>query len=204
MTRHGLSALTIGLMLAGCQPPADERDASAETANSSVPANEIDLGNAAQNAVEPSRSILRPEVAEPEEKPPIEPASAVIAFGASPMALDDAARAALDALLATPAMAAGGQILLRGHSDSRGSDGDNRVASRRRAEAVRDYLIEKGVAAQRITLFALGETRPVAPNARDDGTDDPDGRARNRRVEVVVALPVIVPPAPAAPAAAAP
>ena len=58
-----------------------------------------------------------------------------------------------------------------------------------RAEAVRDYLVEKGIAADRITVVALGETTPLVPNARPDGSDDPEARARNRRVEVAVDLP---------------
>jgi OOP family OmpA-OmpF porin len=54
---------------------------------------------------------------------------------------------------------------------------------------VRDYLVEKGIAADRITVVALGETTPLVPNARPDGSDDPEARARNRRVEVAVDLP---------------
>lgn len=110
----------------------------------------------------------------------------------------------LDDLLTTPAMREGGKITLRGHSDSRGYDGDNLVASRRRAEAVRDYLESRGVARNRMTVIALGETRPVAPNARPDGSDDPEGRARNRRVEIHVEPPVATTaPAPASAASSA-
>ena len=135
---------------------------------------------------------------------PEDPAEAVIGFGATPMKLDDAARESIDALIATPAMAAGGPITLRGHSDSRGADGDNKVASRIRAELVRDYLIEKGVAKDRITLIAIGEGRPLAPNVKPDGSDDPEGQAKNRRVEVTVALPTVVVPPPVTPQAAEP
>lgn len=146
------------------------------------------------NAAAP-KSILRPDVVEPEPAPPpLEPLDVVISFAASGAALDDRARQTLDAMLAEPAFAAGGKITLRGHSDSRGHDGDNLVASRKRAEAVRAYLINKKVAPDRITLVALGETRPIAPNAKLDGSDDPEGRARNRRVEIEVSLPQ--PPAP--------
>ena len=128
----------------------------------------------------------------------------MIGFGETPMKLDDAARQALDALIVTPAMKAGGPITLRGHSDSRGADGDNKVASAKRAELVRDYLVEKGVAKDRITLIAIGEGRPVAPNVREDGSDDPEGQARNRRVDVTVALPTVMVPPPVAPNAADP
>ena len=149
--------------------------------------------NEADNAAEPVRSILRPEVAEP-EAPKIEPLDATVAFGTSGLKLDDAARAALDTLVETPAIKTGGAITLRGHSDSKGNDGDNRVASRIRAEAVEAYLVEKGIAKDRISLIALGETRPVAPNAKEDGSDDPEGRAKNRRVDIYVAVPTVMVP----------
>lgn len=190
MRRSAPTAL-MACALAACQPPAEKGAANdADNAVNAMAANEAD------NAVEPQRSILRPEVIDQPEAPKIEPVDVVIGFGQSSMALDDAAKAALDALLTSPAVKEGGPITLRGHSDSRGSDGDNKVASRIRAEKVRDYLAEKGVAKDRITLVALGEARPIAPNAKEDGSDDPDGRARNRRVEVHVALPTVVVPPP--------
>jgi OOP family OmpA-OmpF porin len=59
-------------------------------------------------------------------------------------------------------------------------------ASRRRAEAVRDFLIGNGAAAEQIVVVALGEMRPIAPNAHLDGSPDEEGRASNRRVDVQV------------------
>jgi OOP family OmpA-OmpF porin len=59
-------------------------------------------------------------------------------------------------------------------------------ASLARAEAVRDWLVENGVAEDRIRTIAFGEQNPIAPNARPDGTPDEDGRAANRRVEIEV------------------
>lgn len=192
MTKLAPTALLLCASMAACQPPGGQ-----EAANSAIADNGV-ADNGADNMVEPQRSILRPEVVPTVEEPKIEPEELLIGFGALSLQLDDAAKAALDALMTTPAMQAGGAVALRGHSDSLGTDGDNRVASRRRAERVRDYLVEKGVAADRITLVALGETRPIAPNAKDDGSDDPEGRAKNRRVEVRVTPPpaVIPPPVP--------
>ncbi|WP_298400332.1 OmpA family protein [Sphingobium sp.] len=193
MTRSTPALLLLGA-LAACQPPAEKEAANvADNGANMLAANEAD------NAAEPQRSILRPEVIDQPEEPKIEPVDGVISFGQSPMALDDAAKAAIDALLASPAAKEGGPITLRGHSDSRGNDGDNKVASRIRAEKVRDYLVEKGVPKDRITLVALGEARPIAPNAKEDGSDDPEGRAKNRRVEVHVALPTVLVPPPVEP-----
>ena len=190
MTKLAPTALLLCASLAACQPPAGQ-----EAANNVIADNGV-ADNGADNMVEPKRSILRPEVVPTVEEPKIEPEELLIGFGALSLQLDDGAKAALDALMTTPAMQAGGTVALRGHSDSLGTDGDNRVASRRRAERVRDYLLEKGVVAERITLVALGETRPIAPNAKEDGSDDPEGRAKNRRVEVrVTPPPVVIPPA---------
>lgn len=77
-------------------------------------------------------------------------------------------------------------ITLEGHADSIGSDAYNMELSRRRATVVADELIAHGVRRDRIAVEAYGERRPVAPNANADGTDNPAGRARNRRVEAVI------------------
>mgnify|MGYP001033361901 CR=1 FL=1 len=71
------------------------------------------------------------------------------------------------------------KVEVAGHTDSRGADGYNMKLSQRRAEAVRSYMIDKGVAADRLTAKGYGESRPVA----DNGTED--GRFQNRRVELV-------------------
>lgn len=178
-------SVALTLSLAGCAKPTPDTVANV-TGNASAT---VTAANETDNVAEAPRSILRPEVVEKGQPPKIEPVEAVIAFGASPMKLDDAAHEAIDALIDAPATEAGGAITLFGHSDSRGSDGDNKVASRIRAERVRDYLVERGIVKERITLVALGEGRPIAPNVKDDGSDNPEGRAKNRRVEIAVAVP---------------
>jgi OOP family OmpA-OmpF porin len=184
------SALALCLIAAACDKrtsgtgPATNETAPNEAANSVEPFPEADNAAASNAAAEQTKSILRPDVVPPLPKlPELEPIHAVIDFGASGLKLDDAGQKAIDALI-EPMTKLGGAVILRGHSDSHGSDGDNVVASRIRAEKVRDYLIGKGITKDRIQLIALGEARPIAPNARPDGSDDPDGRARNRRVEL--------------------
>jgi outer membrane protein OmpA-like peptidoglycan-associated protein len=71
-------------------------------------------------------------------------------------------------------------LQIEGHTDSVGSDDFNQQLSERRADAVRDFLAEQGVPASAITARGFGKTQPVASN------DTADGRARNRRVELVV------------------
>jgi len=71
-------------------------------------------------------------------------------------------------------------IELSGHTDSVGSDEDNMILSDGRAKAVRDWLIKKGIAPERITAVGYGETQPI------DTNDTAAGRERNRRTEVRV------------------
>jgi len=78
------------------------------------------------------------------------------------------------------------QIAVEGHTDAIGSDLFNRQLSERRAESVAIALADSGVSRNRITTQGFGKRYPVAPNANPDGTDNPIGREKNRRVEVVI------------------
>ena len=69
-------------------------------------------------------------------------------------------------------------VEIGGHTDSSGNDALNKKLSQARADSVREYLIGKGVAADRITAVGYGEEKPVADNTTKDG------KAKNRRVEV--------------------
>jgi outer membrane protein OmpA-like peptidoglycan-associated protein len=69
------------------------------------------------------------------------------------------------------------KVWIEGHTDERGSNQYNDELSQRRAEAVREYLIKKGVAPQRLEARGMGRSLPVAPNTTEKG------RAANRRVE---------------------
>lgn len=77
-------------------------------------------------------------------------------------------------------------VAIEGHTDSKGDDNYNQRLSEGRAESVRGYLSGKGVGGVALKVAGFGETRPVAPNGKPDGADDPDGRQRNRRVEVIL------------------
>lgn len=74
-------------------------------------------------------------------------------------------------------------IEMGAHTDSRGSDEYNNTLSHNRAKSVMDYILAKGIAPDRITSHGYGETVPVAPNENADGSDNPEGRQLNRRVE---------------------
>lgn len=70
------------------------------------------------------------------------------------------------------------KVDVSGHTDWIGTDAYNQALSERRANAVKEYLLRKGVDATRVRTYAYGESQPVAPNAT------PEGRALNRRAEI--------------------
>ena len=78
-------------------------------------------------------------------------------------------------------------VELEGHTDGKGTEQYNQKLSERRAEAVRQYLINQGVVDKaRISARCYGKSRPIAPNKTKDGKDNPEGRAENRRVEILI------------------
>jgi len=72
-------------------------------------------------------------------------------------------------------------IVVEGYTDSVGSESANMALSQARAEAVRSYLVSKGLPSDKVSAVGKGKSNPVA------GNDTADGRANNRRVEIVVA-----------------
>lgn len=72
------------------------------------------------------------------------------------------------------------KMVVEGHTDSQGAQSFNQKLSQDRAQAVRDYLVSRGIAADRITAEGFGPSRSIGDNATTEG------RANNRRVEIVV------------------
>jgi outer membrane protein OmpA-like peptidoglycan-associated protein len=82
---------------------------------------------------------------------------------------------------------AGSPVMIEGHTDGKGTDAYNQPLSEKRAQAVRDWLVKNGGAtAAKTTIKGWGKSKPIVPNARPDGSDDPEGRKKNRRVEITV------------------
>ena len=75
---------------------------------------------------------------------------------------------------------------VEGHTDSKGTESYNQRLSERRANAVRIALLGRGASDQSLVVRGFGKSRPIAPNQNFDGSDNPEGRQKNRRVEVVI------------------
>ena len=69
------------------------------------------------------------------------------------------------------------------HTDSIGNFEYNKKLSQERADNVVNYLVSKGISGKRLVAKGYGAEKPVAPNSKPDGTDNPEGREKNRRTE---------------------
>jgi OOP family OmpA-OmpF porin len=79
------------------------------------------------------------------------------------------------------------KVELEGHTDGKGTEQYNQKLSEKRAEAVKQYLIKAGaVDKARISAKGYGKSKPIAPNKTEKGKDNPEGRAKNRRVEILI------------------
>lgn len=146
---------------------------------------------AANAAATPKGSIMRPSVMDesepaPPPKPAPQPLRATIYFDSGQASLGEKAKATLSGLLQAAAASPSAPVTVRGHSDSKGDAGDNLLMSAKRANAVRAYLVEHGIAEQRIATVALGEEHS---DAAADANGEQAGSDKERRVEIVVEAP---------------
>ncbi len=122
------------------------------------------------NRVLPTRETSRGIVAE----------IAGVQFAIGKATLNPDARAALSRFAGIVGVYPSIRFRVEGHTDSTGSPETNRVLSLARANSVRDYLVSQGVDSSNVSVLGLGPDQPVASN------DSADGRARNRRVEILL------------------
>jgi outer membrane protein OmpA-like peptidoglycan-associated protein len=81
----------------------------------------------------------------------------------------------------------GASVAIEGHTDGKGEDAYNQTLSEQRAASVKQWLVSNAqLDGSNITTKGWGESKPIAHNTKPDGSDDPEGRAKNRRVEIVV------------------
>ncbi|PSL47536.1 outer membrane protein OmpA-like peptidoglycan-associated protein [Chitinophaga niastensis] len=77
-------------------------------------------------------------------------------------------------------------IELSAHTDSKGKAALNQRLSEARAKSCVEYLVSKGIDRSRLTYIGYGATQPVAPNTLEDGSDNPEGRQKNRRTAFTI------------------
>jgi outer membrane protein OmpA-like peptidoglycan-associated protein len=106
-----------------------------------------------------------------------------VSFDVGRYAIKPNMRPVLDRLASTLNQHPVTMVTIIGHTDSTGSDAVNDPLSINRAAATRDYLVQRGVSAQRIAIDGRGSRQPVADNSTASG------RAMNRRVEIFIAEP---------------
>jgi outer membrane protein OmpA-like peptidoglycan-associated protein len=87
--------------------------------------------------------------------------------------------ARLDALVEYMTHKKTARLEISGHTDNAGKKAANKKLSQQRADAIRDYLVSKGVEAGRIKAVGYGDEKPIAPN------DTSEGRQKNRRIEAI-------------------
>lgn len=159
------------------QPLSATAVAAAETVE--TPTIDIDLNAIA--AADPTLSIQQGEGDEPDTM--IMLSDVLFGFGE-----DDLADESLGTLEGVAQKLSGVQGLqIIGHTDSIGSEEGNHALGLERAKAVQDWLIASGhIAEDAVSIVSAGETAPIAPNVTQNGEDNAEGRALNRRVEFAI------------------
>jgi outer membrane protein OmpA-like peptidoglycan-associated protein len=103
-----------------------------------------------------------------------------VLFASNKWELLPSARVKLDAVAEALKNHEDHKMVVEGHTDSQGTEESNVELGQKRAQSVRDYLVARGVKSETIAAMGLGENRPIADN------NSPEGRANNRRVEIIV------------------
>ena len=139
-----------------------------------------DLSDSEKRTADARAELAKLAAVKEEERGLVVTLSGGVLFRSAESTLLSSAQVKLDqvakALLAIRAR----NLIVEGHTDSQGSTSYNQGLSQRRADAVRDYLVQRGYPADRIQTRGKGEDSPIATNA------SPEGRANNRRVEIIV------------------
>jgi outer membrane protein OmpA-like peptidoglycan-associated protein len=120
-----------------------------------------------------------------------------VLFDYDKAALKPAAEEALKKVAVVLSQFPDSMVTVEGYTDSKGGKSINIQLSQARAAAVKDWLVKNGnVGPASITAKGYGEDNPIAPNTNADGSDNPAGRALNRRVSIIVEKPPAAMPAP--------
>jgi outer membrane protein OmpA-like peptidoglycan-associated protein len=151
-----------------------------EKAASARPAKKDVIHSEKRTAADAHAELARFAVIKEEERGLVATLSGGVLFRSAESTLLPSARVKLDRVARALLSVNERNVIVEGHTDSRGSESYNQYLSQRRADAVREYIVERGYPADRIQSYGLGKASPIASNA------SPAGRAGNRRVEIVI------------------
>lgn len=160
----------------------DAAPTSAPAAVADVPTTQAPAAPSAEptkldtTAAQPATSAITEPVSNPEDVRCSARMPAAVTFATASSRIDTRGRKLLDAIV--PCLK-NDTYEIAGHTDSVGTEDENRRLATARAEAVRAYMILKGVDAERLVAMGYGADRPIGDNTTRDG------RAKNRRIEFV-------------------
>jgi outer membrane protein OmpA-like peptidoglycan-associated protein len=197
MSRSGAERLLLALVAAGPvaaqEPPspADVRNPSLTTGSVSLTDGSVSFSAGSVNLSQGTVSFPTATVAQPAQQSGSElrfELTADLLFDFDKADLRPEAQSVLrDVVTQIKAKAKRPSVRVEGHTDAKGTETYNRDLSERRSASVKGWLVQQGkLPAKSVAAVGLGEAQPVAPNEKPDGSDDPEGRQKNRRVEIVV------------------
>ena len=174
--RSAIVVCALGLLLAGPTRAEPTPGESQQFTVRNLVFTIVDLGG----------KVLDLEVKETEEEVQIDLAADVL-FDFDKADLKPAAQQTLQQAAGIIRDKTKGEISIVGHTDSKGDDAYNMKLSDRRAASVRNWFEKNGnLSGRNMTTAGKGETEPVVSNTKPDGSDDPEGRQKNRRVEITI------------------
>jgi outer membrane protein OmpA-like peptidoglycan-associated protein len=156
-----------------------EADKNAAASEQKAAASEQKAALSEQNARDANAALAK-LAAKEDERGTVITLSGSVLFRSSESELLPASLTRLDEVAAA-LVAKGQDVVIEGHTDSKGAASSNMTLSRLRAESVRSYLVSRGVPMEKIVARGMGSDRPIASNTSTEG------RANNRRVEIVIA-----------------
>jgi outer membrane protein OmpA-like peptidoglycan-associated protein len=167
--------------LAAVRASKDKSDAELQKQQAeAVTQGKQDLSDSEKRTADALAALAALAAVKEEERGLVVTLSGSVLFRSAKSTLLSSAQVKLDqvanALLAVRAR----NLIVEGHTDSQGSESYNQGLSQRRADAVRDYLVQRGYPADRIQSRGKGKGSPIADNT------SPEGRANNRRVEIII------------------
>jgi outer membrane protein OmpA-like peptidoglycan-associated protein len=139
-----------------------------------------DLGDSEKRTADALAALASLAAVKQEERGLVITLSGGVLFRSAESTLLSSAQVKLDQVANALLNVRARNLIVEGHTDSQGSTSYNQDLSQRRADAVRDYLVQRGYPADRIQALGKGKGSPIADNA------SPEGRANNRRVEIVI------------------